>query len=177
MNFTKSELELIDQYAAPSKKETLAGLKEIVSVLEKRGDFLTKVITENAIEKLAKIPEPECSRFIADNRVYFLERRDSSIQQRFDAARAQAREPAVLGHDLMGTERFMPEARHMIIADILSNDSPVGCEGERYRFFLSDEGYKNAKTSERRGEVKIRSHAVVAGGKLYYDKKQQHSER
>jgi len=176
MNFTESELELIDQYAASSKEETLVGLKEIVSVLEKRGDFLTKAIAEHAIEKLEKIPEPECRRFLSDNRAHFWERRDSSIRQRLDAARAQTREPVLLGHGLMGAERFMPEARHMVIVDILNNDGPVGCKGERYRFFLSDEGYKNAKASERRGEVKIRSHAAVAGGKLYYDRMQR-SER
>lgn len=177
MNFTRSELELINQYAAPTKAETLAGLKEIIPVLKKRNDLLTKAITENAIEKLRKIPEPECSRFIAENRAYFLEERDNSIRQRLDAAKAQTREPVLIGHDLMGTERFMPEARHMIIVDILNNDSPVGFKGERYRFFLSDEGYKNAKASEKRGEVKIRSHAAVAAGKLYPDKKLSRPER
>ena len=35
MNFTKSELEMLYQYAAPTKEETLAGLKEIVPVLER----------------------------------------------------------------------------------------------------------------------------------------------
>lgn len=177
MNFTRSELELIDQYAAPTKAETLAGLKEIIPVLEKRNDLLTKAITENAIEKLRKIPEPECSRFIAENKAHFLKERDSSIRQRLDAAKAQTREPVLLGHDLMGAERFMPEARHMIIVDILNNDSPVGFKGECYRFFLSDEGYKNAQASEKRGEVKIRSHAAVAAGKLYPDKKLSRPER
>ena len=80
MNFTRSELELIDQYAAPTKAETLSGLKEIIPVLEKRNDLLTKAITENAIEKLRKIPEPECSRFIAENKAHFLKERDSSIR-------------------------------------------------------------------------------------------------
>lgn len=37
MNFTKSELEMIYQYAAPTKAEPLAGLKEIVPILEKKG--------------------------------------------------------------------------------------------------------------------------------------------
>jgi len=50
---------------APTKAETLAGLKEIIPVLERHNNLLTKAITENAIEKSGKIPEPECSRFIA----------------------------------------------------------------------------------------------------------------
>ena len=68
MNFTKSELEMLYQYAAPTKEETLAGLKEIVPVLERKDDLLSKVIVENTIRKLEKLAEPECSRFIADNR-------------------------------------------------------------------------------------------------------------
>lgn len=168
MKFTNSELEMIYQYAAPTKEETLAGLKEIVPVIK---DTLTRVIVENAIDKLMKIPEPECSRFIADTKAYFLEKRDNSIRRRLAEANAQVKEPPMQGHDLTGVERFMQETRHMITLDVLNNDSPVGYKGERYRFFLSDEGYKNAKKSEQRGEIKIKSHAAVAAGKLYPDKK------
>lgn len=168
MKFTNSELEMIYQYAAPTKEETLTGLKEIVPVIK---DTLTRVIVENTIDKLKKIPEPECSRFIADTKAYFLEKRDNSIRRRLAEAKAQVKEPPIQGHDLTGVERFMQETRHMIMLDVLNNDSPVGYKVERYRFFLSDEGYKNAKKSEQRGEIKIKSHAAVAAGKLYPDKK------
>lgn len=168
MKFTKSELEMIYQYAAADKAETLAGLKEIVPVIK---DTLTRVIVENTIDKLKKIPEPECSKFIADTKAYFLEERDNSIMRQLAAAREQAKPPVMQGHDLMGLERFMEETRHMITLDVLNNDSPVGYKGERYRFFLSDEGYKNARSSEQRGEIKIKSHAAVMAGKLYPDKK------
>lgn len=168
MKFTNSELEMIYQYAATDKAATLAGLNEIVPVIK---DTLTRVIVENTIDKLMKIPEPECSRFIADTKAYYLEKRDNSIRRRLAEAREQAKQPVMQGHDLMGAERFMPETRHMITLDVLNNDSPVGYKGERFRFFLSDEGYKNAKASERRGEIKIKSHSAVAAGKLYPDKK------
>ena len=59
---SKSELDIIYQYAAPTKAETFAGMKEIVPVIK---DLLTKAIVENAIRKLEKIPEPECSKFVA----------------------------------------------------------------------------------------------------------------
>ncbi len=59
MKFSKSELDIIYQYAAPTKAETLAGMKEAVPVIK---DLLTKAIVENAIRKLEKIPEPECSQ-------------------------------------------------------------------------------------------------------------------
>ena len=34
MKFSKSELDVINQYAAPTKEETLAGTKEIVPVIK-----------------------------------------------------------------------------------------------------------------------------------------------
>lgn len=168
MRFTQSELEMVYQYAAPTKAETLAGLKEIVPAIR---EPLTKAIVENTIDKLQKIPEPECSRFIADTKAHFLEERDNSIRRRLAEAKAQAQQPAMQGHDLDGLERFLPETRHMVTLDVLNNQSPVGYKGERYRFFLSDEGYKNARASEKRGEIRIKSHAAVAAGKLYPDKK------
>lgn len=177
MNFTKSELEMLYQYAAPTKEETLAGLKEIVPVLERKDDLLTKMIVENTVRKLEKLAEPECSRFIANNRAAFIEKRDNSIRERIAAAKAQAKEPVLLGHDLAGMERFLPKSKHMVTLDILNSDSSVGFPGERYRFFLSDEGYYNARISEKRGEIKIRSHAAVVGGKLYPDKKPAMQER
>ena len=69
MKFSKSELDIIYQYAAPTKEETLAGMKEIVPVIK---DILTKAIVENAIRKLEKIPEPECSQFVAATKARFL---------------------------------------------------------------------------------------------------------
>lgn len=51
MKFSKSELDIIYQYAAPTKEETLAGMKEIVPVIK---DLLTKAIVENAIRKLER---------------------------------------------------------------------------------------------------------------------------
>ena len=175
MNFTKSELEMLYQYAAPTKEETLAGLKEIVPVLERKDDLLTRVIVENTVRKLEKLAEPEGSRLIAENRAAFIAERDKSICKRLAAAKAK--ETVLLGHDLTGPERFMPETRHMITVEILNNDSPVGFPGERYRFFLSDEGYKNARASDSRGEVKIRSHAAVCAGRLYPDKRPKQPER
>lgn len=166
MNFFRSELEMIYQYAAPTKEETLDGMKETLPVIK---DDLTKAIMENAICKLQKIPEPECSRFIADTRAGFLGERDDSIRRQLAAAKTS--QSLLLGHDLLGEERFMQETRHMITLDVLNHDSPVGYKGERYRLFLSDEGYQNAKRSEQRGEITIKSHAAVSGGKLYPDRK------
>ena len=86
MRFTNSELEMIYQYAAPTKAETIGGMKETVPVIK---DLLTRVIMENAIEKLQKIPEPECSQFIADNKARFLAGHENSIRRRLAEAKAQ----------------------------------------------------------------------------------------
>lgn len=64
------------------------------------------------------------------------------------------------GHSILALERFMDDTRHMIIFDVLSWKSPVGEKGERLRLFLSDMGYAKAQASEKRGEIKIRKHAV-----------------
>ncbi|MDE7323412.1 MAG: hypothetical protein K2N73_11995 [Lachnospiraceae bacterium] len=140
-------------------------MKEIGPVIK---DLLTKAIVENAIRKLEKIPEPECSQFVAATKVWFLAERDNSIRQRLAAAKEQ--EPIMQGHDLSGIERFHPETWHMITLEV-QKQCFVGFKGERFRFFLSDEGYRNAKRSEQEGEIRIKSHAAVAAGKLYSDKK------
>lgn len=68
MNFSKDELAMVYQYAAGTKEDTLAGLKEIVPVIR---DRQTRDIVENTIRKLDAIPEPECRRFIADTKQRF----------------------------------------------------------------------------------------------------------
>ncbi|MFR3753106.1 MAG: DUF5720 family protein [Enterocloster sp.] len=70
----------------------------------------------------AKSPERNAGRFIADTRAGFLKEQDSSIRRQLAAATAG--QSVLLGHDLMGTERFMPETRHMITLDVLNNDRP-----------------------------------------------------
>ena len=51
MKFSKSELDIIYQYAAPTKAETLAGMKEIVPVIK---DILTKYIPIIGVENIVK---------------------------------------------------------------------------------------------------------------------------
>ena len=81
----------------------------------------------------------------------------------------------VYGHDLLALERFMDSTRHMIEFDVLSWDAPVGDKGNRERIFLSEEGYKKALASQKRGEIKIHKHARVIEGHLIYDRKKEHS--
>lgn len=86
--FSKDELAMVYQYAAGTKEDTLAGLKEIVPVIR---DRQTREIVESTIRKLDAIPEPECRRFIADTKQRFIQKRDNSIRRRLAEAKAQAR--------------------------------------------------------------------------------------
>ena len=88
MNFSKDELSMVYQYAAGTKEETLAGLKEIVPVIR---DRQTREIVESTIQKLDAIPEPECRRFIADTKQRFIQKRDHSIRRRLAEAKTLAR--------------------------------------------------------------------------------------
>ena len=172
MRFTKSELEMVYKYEATTKEDTVKAMRDGQSAA---GDDLTRmIIIRNAADKLEKLPEPECSRFIADNKAHFIGQGRSSVLRRLNEAKKRLKQPVLQGHDLSGRERFQPDTRHMIVLDVLNNDSPVGFKGERYRFFLSDRRYRNAIESEKRGEIKIRSHAAVVSGKLYPDKKMEH---
>ena len=93
MNFSKDELAMVYQYAAGTKEDTLAGLKEIVPVIR---DRQTRDIVENTIRKLDAIPEPECRRFIADTKQRFTVRiPDRATQERINAAGVEAYHAAV----------------------------------------------------------------------------------
>ena len=65
MDFSKDELAMVYQYAVGTKKDTLAGLKEIMPVIR---DRQTREIVESTIRK-----------------------RDNSIRRRLVEAKAQAR--------------------------------------------------------------------------------------
>ena len=174
MRFTENELKIIYQYSEKNRDETINRLDEIISEIKEE---TAKNLIKNTIEKLQKAAEPECGNFITNVKKYFLNKKDNSIHQKLAEARIKSNSAVLLGHDLMGEERFMKEAHYMITLEVLNDNSSVGHKGERCRFFLSDEGYKNAKFSEQRGEIKIKSHASVFCGKLYPDRKIQKQER
>ena len=100
MNFSKDELAMVYQYAAGTKEDTLAGLKEIVPVIR---DRQTRGIVESTIRKLDAIPEPECRRFIADTKQRFIQKRDNSIRRRLAEAKAQACRSQGTGEDRKAT--------------------------------------------------------------------------
>lgn len=75
------------------------------------------------------------------------------------------------GHSYFDLMRFDENVRHMIIFDVLTHESPVGDKGKRTRLYLSEKGYEKALAEQRAGNIKIVSHAVVAKGNLYYERR------
>lgn len=75
------------------------------------------------------------------------------------------------GHTYLDLARFDDKTKHMIIFDVLTHNSPVGDKGERNRLYLGEVGYQKALEHQKSGDIKIISHAAVAKGNLYYDKR------
>ena len=96
-----------------------------------------------------------------------------TIGQLMEEMRAKAGAQNYHGHGYMDLQRFAEDTPHMIIFDVLTNDSPVGWKGERTRLFLSDTGYEKALDSQEKGQIKILSHAKVRQGNLHYDRSDQ----
>ena len=96
-----------------------------------------------------------------------------TIGQLMEEMRQKAGAQNYHGHDYMDLERFAEDTRHMIIFDVLTNDSPVGWKGERTRLFLTEAGYQKSLENQEYGHIKILSHAKVRNGELFYDHKEQ----
>lgn len=77
------------------------------------------------------------------------------------------------GHSYLDLMRFADETRHMVIFDVLTSCAAVGEKGHKMRLYLSDAGYDRALADERKGNIKIRSHARVKDGHLLYDHKER----
>ena len=76
-----------------------------------------------------------------------------TVGQLMEEMRLKAGAQNYHGHEYMDLQRFAEDTRHMIIFDVLTNDSPVGWKGERTRLFLSDTGYEKALDSQEKGHA------------------------
>ena len=95
--------------------------------------------------------------------------RTVTMRELMEDARLRAGAQNFKGHDFMDLARFDEKTRHMIIFDVLTHDSRAGFKGDRMRLFLSETGYQNALEDQKRGNIKILSHAGVHHGSLHYD--------
>ena len=97
--------------------------------------------------------------------------RSSTIAELMERRRIQAGAKEYQGHTYMDLARFDEATKHMIIFDVLTHNSPVGNKGERTRLYLGEVGYQKALSHQKSGDIKIISHAAVAKGNLYYDRR------
>lgn len=88
--------------------------------------------------------------------------RNSTIGELMERKRIQDGAKEYQGHTYMDLARFDEATKHMIIFDVLTDESPVGWKGERNRLYLSDVGYQKALDNQKAGNIKIISHAAVA---------------
>ena len=58
-----------------------------------------------------------------------------TIGELMEEMRVKAGAQNYYGHEYMDLQRFAEETRHMIIFDVLTDDSPVGWKGERTACF------------------------------------------
>lgn len=73
-----------------------------------------------------------------------------TVGQLMEEMRLKAGAQNYHGHEYMDLERFAEDTRHMIIFDVLTDDSPVGWKGERTRLFLTEAGYQKSLENQER---------------------------
>lgn len=93
-----------------------------------------------------------------------LMQRNSTIGELMERKRIQDGAKEYQGHTYMDLARFDDATKHMIIFDVLTDESPVGWKGERNRLYLSDVGYQKALDNQKAGNIKIISHAAGCQG-------------
>lgn len=76
----------------------------------------------------------------------------------------------VIGHDLLAVERFRDDTRHMIEFLVLSPKCVLGEPGQYIRRFLTEDGYAEALTAQRCGDIRIYKHAAIIEGHILPDK-------
>ncbi|MGN8963793.1 DUF5720 family protein [Bariatricus sp. HCP28S3_D3] len=96
--------------------------------------------------------------------------RSSTIAELMERRRIQAGAKEYQGHTYMDLARFDEATKHMIIFDVLTNESPVGWKGERNRLYLSEAGYQKALDNQKVGNIKIMQFAPSGGRKCVFQR-------
>nr|WP_322175585.1 DUF5720 family protein [Acutalibacter sp. M00118] len=169
MNLTENEKRLAYQIESTDQIGTLHELAMLNRYATKPE---TKESSESLLKKLRTLSADECMAVVNDiQKNYRLPEKPQTIGEMLAEARQKSGAERLAGHDIMALERFAPDTRHMVIFDVLSHESPVGNKGERMRLFLTEQGYQKSLDNQDKGHIKIKSHAKVMGGHLYYGRK------
>ncbi len=126
---------------------------------------------DSLMEKMRPLTDRECMEIVHDiRRNYRLPREGRTMGELLAEARQKSGAEQLKGHDIMALERFDPEVHHMVVFEVLSEDSFDGDKGDRVRLFLTDAGYQKFQSRQEKGEIKIQEHKkVTPDGHLYHD--------
>lgn len=169
MELNEMEKKLLFQVEGDYQSKVL---NELYMTVRYSNNSEQREAAQTLMSKLRVLSDAECMDLVRDiQKNYRLPHPPRTIGERIAEARQQSGAEKLQGHDIMGLERFDPEVKHMIVFDVLSYDSPVGDKGDRMRLFLTEAAYRKFLDSQERGEVKLKNHAKVSGGNLYYDRR------
>lgn len=169
MELNEMEKKLLFQVEGDYQSKVL---NELYMTVRYSNDSEQREAAQRLMAKLRILSDAECMDLVKDiQKNYRLPHPPRTIGERIAEARQRSGAEKLKGHDIMALERFDPEVRHMIVFDVLSYDAPVGDKGDKMRLFLTDAGYQKFLDSQERGEVKLKNHAKVSGGNLYYDRR------
>lgn len=169
MELNEMEKKLLFQVEGDYQSKVL---NELYMTVRYSNDSEQREAAQSLMAKLRVLSDAECMDLVKDiQKNYRLPHPPRTIGERIAEARQRSGAEKLKGHDIMALERFDPEVRHMIVFDVLSYDAPVGDKGDKMRLFLTDTGYQKFLDSQERGEVKLKNHAKVSGGNLYYDRR------
>ena len=127
---------------------------------------------DRLMDKMRPLTDGECMEIVHDIRKnYRLPKAGRTVGELLAEARQRSGAEQLKGHDIMALERFDPEVHHMVVFEVLSEDSFDGEKGDRVRLFLTDAGYQKFQDRQEKGEIKIQEHAkVTSDGHLYHDR-------
>ena len=169
MELNEMEKKLLFQVEGDYQSKVL---NELYMTVRYSNDSEQREAAQSLMAKLRVLSDAECMDLVKDiQKNYRLPHPPRTIGERIAEARQRSGAEKLKGHDIMALKRFDPEVRHMIVFDVLSYDAPVGDKGDKMRLFLTDAGYQKFLDSQERGEVKLKNHAKVSGGNLYYDRR------
>lgn len=147
-------------------------LSELHALAQYTTDIEQSKAASSLMKKLRTLSDRECMDLVKDiQKNYHLPYPPRSVGEMLAEARQKSGAEKLKGHDIMALERFDPDVCHMIIFEVLSNESPMGSKGDRMRLFLTEEGYRKALENQEKGYLKIKNHANVFYGSLRYDHK------
>ena len=168
ITLTENEKRMVFQLEGCNRYDAI---QEIAVFCQYTHDQDKRNIAENLLKKLRELSENDCRELICDiQKNYHLPRKARTVGEMIAVARQESGAQKLEGHDIMALERFDPEVQHMIVFDVLSDESSIGNVGNKMRLFLTKAGYQKALENQDRHFIQILNHANVAQGHLQYDR-------